>query len=88
MGYGLNVRGRKVSKESFEQKKGKVQVHCLEKSYDRPRINVKKLYCEKKRAKQAKKPTTNDVFFIFALQFLTFRDVFRLVQRAFRGESM
>ena len=45
MGYVLNVRGRKVSKESFEQKKGKVQVHCLEKSYDRPRINVKKLYC-------------------------------------------
>ena len=88
MGYGLYVRGRKVSKERFEQKKGKVQVHCLEKSYDRPRINVKKLYCEKKCAKQAKKPTANKVFFIFALQFLTFRDVFRLVQRAFRGESM
>ena len=34
MGYGY-IQGQNVSKESFEQKKkGKMQVRCLEKSYD------------------------------------------------------
>ena len=40
----------------------------------RPRINVKKLYREKKTSK--------------AMQFSTFRDSFKLVQRAFHGGSI
>ena len=53
----------------------------------RPRINVKKLYLEKKQEKQAKiSPAAGEIF--FSLRFLTFRNSFKLVQTAFCSGSI
>ena len=54
----------------------------------RPRINVKMLYHEKKGAKWAKKSALGGFFSKFAVRFSTLRDCFRLVQGAFRSESI
>ena len=43
------------------------------------RINVKKLYSEKKQAKWAKKPAAGEIFFTFTLQFSVFSDGYKLV---------
>lgn len=53
-------------------------------------INIKNIAGKKKQAKNAKKVGTGIFFFffIFALQFPTFRDSFKVVQRAFHSESM
>ena len=56
--------------------------------YTRPRINVKMLYHEKKGAKWAKKSALGGFFSKFAVRFSTLRDCFRLVQGAFRSESI
>ena len=56
--------------------------------YTRPRINVKMLYHEKKGAKWAKKSPLGGFFSKFAVRFSTLRDCFRLVQGAFRSESI
>ena len=50
--------------------------------------NVKKLYHKEKRAKQTKKPATGEFFFTFAPRFSTFRDIFKLVKRAFCGGNI
>ena len=54
----------------------------------RHRINVKELHCEKKRAKQTKKPATSENFLHIRIAIFNFRDYFNLVQRAFRGRSI
>lgn len=51
-------------------------------------INIKNITGKKKQAKNAKKVGTGIFFFIFALQFPTFRDSFKVVRRAFHSESM
>ena len=56
--------------------------------YTRPRINIKMLYHEKKGAKWAKKPALGGFFSKFAGRFSTLRDCFRIVQGAFRSESI
>ena len=52
-------------------------------------INMKNITGKKKKqAKQAKKWAQAIFFFTFALQYPTFRDSFKVVQRAFHSESM
>ena len=48
-------------------------------------VNVKKIDHKKKLAKS---PHKQKILFTLALQFLTFRDDFKLFQRAFRGERI
>ena len=54
----------------------------------RPRINIKKLYHEKKQAMQAKKPATGKKFFTSSLWLSMLCDGFMLVQRAFHSGSI
>ena len=55
----------------------------------KPRINVKKLYCEKKSERsELKSPPQVKIFPTFALQFSTFCNSFKQIQRAFRGGSI
>ena len=54
----------------------------------RPRINVKNLYPEKKPARRTKKPAIEKFCFTFALQFLLFRNSFKLVQSSSKTYSL
>ena len=52
-----------------------------------PQINIKKLH--QKKSKQSKLKSLPQVdFFIFILQFSTFHDSFKLVQRVFHNGSI
>ena len=54
----------------------------------RPPINVKKLYCEILRVKQAKKPAAVEKILAFASQFSNFRDSFNHIKMAFHDGSI
>ena len=54
----------------------------------KPRINVKKPYRRKWRAKRAIKPAAGGKFLTFASRFSDFRASFNPIQTAFRRESI
>ena len=55
---------------------------------NRPQVNIKKPYCEKLRAKWAKKPVTGEKMLAFASPFSNFRDSFNHIKTAFRDGSI